>query len=40
MAYQSRILNEQDKDFFNQFVAGHPKGHLLQTWEWGEVKGE
>jgi peptidoglycan pentaglycine glycine transferase (the first glycine) len=38
VAYQSRILNEQDKDFFNQFVAGHPKGHLLQTWEWGEVK--
>lgn len=38
MAYQSRILNETDKDIFNQFVAGHPKGHLLQTWEWGEVK--
>lgn len=38
MAFTSRILNETEQEFFNQFIAGHPKGHLLQTWEWGEVK--
>ena len=27
-----------DKDRFNAFLARHPKGHILQTWEWGEVK--
>jgi len=36
--YTTRIVDEKEKDRFNSFVANHPKGHFLQTWEWGEVK--
>lgn len=35
---EARELNIQDKELFNQFMATHPKGHVLQSWEWGEVK--
>lgn len=38
MAYHCRMMTTQDKKLFNDFVARHPKGHVLQTWEWGEVK--
>ena len=27
-----------DKQSFNEFVEKHPKGHILQTSEWGELK--
>lgn len=36
--FTTRIINSKEKDRYNQFVAHHPKGHFLQTWEWGEVK--
>jgi peptidoglycan pentaglycine glycine transferase (the first glycine) len=26
------------RETWNSFVAGHPRGHLLQCWEWGELK--
>lgn len=38
MAYTARWINESEKQRFNAFVAEHPKGHVLQTWEWGEIK--
>jgi len=38
LTLRGRIINENDKDQFNQFIAGHPKGHILQSYQWGEVK--
>lgn len=38
MEYVARLLDEGDKEYFNQFLASHPKGHVLQTWEWGDIK--
>ena len=35
---QYRLLDITEKDRFNEFIRRHPKGHILQTWEWGEVK--
>lgn len=28
-----------DRDRWNSFVATSPYGHILQSWEWGEIKG-
>ena len=36
--YTTRIIDSKEKERFDTFVAHHPKGHFLQTWEWGEVK--
>ncbi|NLU49054.1 MAG: peptidoglycan bridge formation glycyltransferase FemA/FemB family protein [Syntrophomonadaceae bacterium] len=36
--YEIRVLNEGDRERFSEFVSRHPKGHILQTWEWGRVK--
>ena len=36
--YTTRIINIKEKARYNTFVQDHPKGHFLQTWEWGEVK--
>ncbi|MGI6361593.1 MAG: lipid II:glycine glycyltransferase FemX [Bacillota bacterium] len=37
-----RLLDEtkdkQNRRIFDHFMETHPKGHILQTWEWGEVK--
>ena len=35
-----RLLNNsaEDKELFNSFIAKAEKGHVLQTWEWGELK--
>src|SRR5881392_1015830 len=27
-----------DRNSWNQFVASSPYGHVLQSWEWGELK--
>jgi lipid II:glycine glycyltransferase (peptidoglycan interpeptide bridge formation enzyme) len=38
---QWRLLannSADDKEKFNEFMRNHPKGHILQTWEWGELK--
>jgi len=34
----ARLIQEDEKALFNDFMAVHPKGHVLQTWEWGELK--
>jgi lipid II:glycine glycyltransferase (peptidoglycan interpeptide bridge formation enzyme) len=36
--FTTRIIDIKEKDRYNDFVRMHPKGHFLQTWEWGEVK--
>ena len=33
-----KIIDETEKDIFNNFMAYGPKGHVLQSYEWGEVK--
>lgn len=33
-----KFIENVEKSRFNQFVAAHPKGHVLQTSEWGEFK--
>lgn len=38
MPYTARWIDEIEKNRFNEFMARHPKGHVLQTWEWGELK--
>ena len=37
---EARVLTENEENIkrFNDFVANHPKGHVLQSWEWGKVK--
>lgn len=38
MPYTARIIEEAEKSRFDAFMARHPKGHVLQTWGWGELK--
>jgi lipid II:glycine glycyltransferase (peptidoglycan interpeptide bridge formation enzyme) len=33
------LLDHDQRDAWNDFVASSPYGHILQSWEWGEVKG-
>jgi peptidoglycan pentaglycine glycine transferase (the first glycine) len=33
-----KIIKEDEKQYFNDFMAKGPKGHVLQSFEWGEVK--
>lgn len=35
---RARLLGENEKDRFDAFIAGHSKGHILQSWGWGDVK--
>ncbi|MBC9784549.1 peptidoglycan bridge formation glycyltransferase FemA/FemB family protein [Heliobacterium chlorum] len=35
---ETRELTINDKERFNRFLAEHPKGHVLQSWEWGDLK--
>lgn len=35
----ARWLTEEEKVIFNSFICTHPKGHALQLWEWGDIKG-
>jgi len=37
--YRSRLIAANEKEFFNNYVASAPKGHILQSYEWGEIKG-
>ena len=32
------VVSEQQRSQWDQFVAHHPEGHLLQSWAWGELK--
>ena len=38
MACVARWINSDEHKRFNDFLAKHPKGHVLQSWEWGEIK--
>lgn len=33
-----RLIDPAEAKLFDKFVAAHPKGHILQTYAWGEVK--
>lgn len=33
-----RPAQQSERDAFNEYVAAHPAGDVLQSWEWGEVK--
>lgn len=35
---QRRLTGPEDRDLWNSFVAGSTCGHILQSWEWGELK--
>lgn len=37
--YHSRIIEAEEKEVFNDYVKYAPKGHILQSYEWGELKG-
>ncbi|HEX8918032.1 MAG TPA: peptidoglycan bridge formation glycyltransferase FemA/FemB family protein, partial [Chloroflexota bacterium] len=32
------LLQSTDRMAWNDFVARAPSGHILQSWEWGEIK--
>lgn len=36
--WEARLLDENEKEYYNAFLEQSPKGHIMQTWEWGEVK--
>ena len=38
MAYVARWIDKSEHTRFNAFLAKAPKGHVLQSWEWGEIK--
>jgi len=35
-----RIIDDKEEKIFDEFVKNHPKGHILQSYAWGEVKGK
>ncbi|MDX9872730.1 MAG: peptidoglycan bridge formation glycyltransferase FemA/FemB family protein, partial [Clostridia bacterium] len=37
--YRSRLIGPEERALFNKFVASADKGHILQSYEWGEIKG-
>lgn len=36
--YVLRAVPVAQREVWNRFVAEHPMGHMLQSWEWGELK--
>lgn len=38
MAMKARLIGENDRQYFDNYIASVPKGHILQSYEWGEVK--
>jgi len=38
MSWQARLIGPEERDRFNHFTANGPKGHILQSYEWGEIK--
>ncbi len=36
--YSLRILSASQQAEWDTFVTNHPQGHLLQSWNWGELK--
>lgn len=39
MNYSAKWLEGNEKKIFNDFIKAHPKGHSMQLWEWGDIKG-
>jgi lipid II:glycine glycyltransferase (peptidoglycan interpeptide bridge formation enzyme) len=37
---EATLLDPTCHDAWNRFVASSPYGHILQSWEWGEIKGK
>lgn len=37
--WKARLIGAEERAKFNNFVAWAPKGHILQSYEWGELKG-
>ncbi|KJS19458.1 MAG: methicillin resistance protein [Clostridiaceae bacterium BRH_c20a] len=35
---QARLITENEREYYNSFIASIPKGHILQSYEWGEIK--
>jgi peptidoglycan pentaglycine glycine transferase (the first glycine) len=38
MIYQLRPVTSKQQTIWDTFVTQHPRGHLLQCWDWGELK--
>lgn len=38
MSLKTRLIDESERERYNSFVSRSPKGHILQSYEWGEVK--
>jgi len=38
LEFQARLIDISEKEYFNRFIESSPKGHVLQTWEWGDLK--
>ncbi len=36
--YGVHLIQETERDLFNDFISSSPKPHFLQTYEWGELK--
>jgi hypothetical protein len=36
----ARLICEEQAQQWNDFVRSAPRGHVLQTYHWGQVKGE
>lgn len=39
MIFAARWLEKEEKDKFNSFIKQHAEGHVMQAWEWGDIKG-
>lgn len=38
--FAARLIKPEEKTLYNRFVASAHKGHILQSYEWGEIKGK
>ncbi len=38
MSYTARLIDDRERELYNRFVSRHEKGHILQSYEWGEIK--
>jgi peptidoglycan pentaglycine glycine transferase (the first glycine) len=38
VCYHLQVVPEEQRDIWDTFIAQHPTGHLLQCWDWGELK--
>lgn len=40
MKYTSKMIGKAEKAEYNAYLEKAPKGHILQSYEWGEIKGK